>query len=185
MRFVKKALLFSSFIYIKGGKTLYQDSVPRIDIKRIPLIIKKKGYVKLIVEKSNARKEERIELGVQKTNFGEKYFFICPYCGEYREHLYLVNFNLKCRECGNIRYRSTATYRNGMEYCDLKIEKILNKLKVEHKIVYYTGDLVPYIKPKGMRWTTYNKLISELRYWQQERDNRWFREACNLLSRRY
>lgn len=62
-----------------------------------------------------------------------------------------------------------------MEYCDLKIDRILDKLKLEHDINYYTGDLMPsnILKPKYMRWNTYYKLIKEFIYWQEERNNRW------------
>ncbi len=118
-----------------------------------------------------------------KTKFGERRLFICPYCSEDREHLYYVNGHWKCRACGKLRYRSTVTYRNGMDYCDLKINKILEKLKVERDISYYTGDLIPYVKPKGMRWSTYSTLIKELRYWQCERYNRWLNLVSIYLKR--
>ena len=71
-----------------------------------------------------------------------------------------------------------------MEYCDLKIDKILDKLKLEHDIKYYTG-LLPKsnLKPKGMRWTTYNKLIRSLIYWQNERENRWINLAYKYINK--
>ena len=42
-------------------------------------------------------------------------------------------------------------------------------------INYYTGDSIASntLKHKYMRWTTYYKLIKELMYWQEERNNRW------------
>lgn len=126
---------------------------------------------------------EDIWLEQQEANYGEKKFFLCPYCMGKRKHLYYVDESWKCRECGNLKYRSTVTYRNGMDHCDLKIDKILDKLKLEHNISYYTGDLIPYIKPKGMRWTTYSNLIEELRYWQCERANRWFNLVGLYLKR--
>ncbi len=124
-----------------------------------------------------------ILLEQQEANYGKRRFFLCPYCMEKRKYLYYVNGNWQCRECGNLKYRSTVTYRNGMDHCDLKIDKILDKLKLGHNISYYTGDLIPYIKPKGMRWTTYSNLIEELRYWQCERANRWFSLVRAYLSR--
>ena len=81
-----------------------------------------------------------------------------------------------------MRYRTTNTYRRGIEYCDLKINKILDKLELEHDINYYTGAL-PKIKPKGMRWTTYNKLISSLIYWQNERENRWLKLVFKYINK--
>ncbi|MCW5197898.1 hypothetical protein F1Z41_03015, partial [Clostridium perfringens] len=62
------------------------------------------------------------------------------------------------------------------------INKILDKLKLEHDIKYYTG-VLPNIKPKGMRWTTYNKLISSLIYWQNERENRWLKLAYKYINK--
>ena len=124
-----------------------------------------------------------IGIETQKTNYGVKSFFICPYCFNNRQHLYHINNTWKCRECGNLKYRSTTTYRNGMDYCDLKIDKILNKLKAEHKIEYYTGDLIPYIKPYKMKWTTYLNLIKQLKYWQGERAERWLKYVSLKLSK--
>lgn len=124
-----------------------------------------------------------IEIETQKTNYGVKSFFICPYCFNNRQHLYHISNTWKCRECGNLKYRSTTTYRKGMDYCDLKIDKILNKLKAEHKLEYYTGDLIPDIKPYKMRWTTYTRLIKELKYWQCERADRWLKYVSMRLNK--
>ncbi|WP_346938975.1 hypothetical protein [uncultured Clostridium sp.] len=101
---------------------------------------------------------------------------------EKRKYLYYVAERWKCRECGNLKYRSTVTYRKGMDYCDLKIEKICRKLKVKPINDYYNGDSISY-KPKGMMWTTYSKLIAELRYWQCERADRWLSLVRSYLSR--
>lgn len=119
----------------------------------------------------------------QKTNYGIKNFFKCPWCLSNKKYIYHINRSWKCRECGNLKYKSTATYRKGMDYCDLKIAKVLDKLNVEHKIEYYTGDLMPYIKPYKMRWNTYIKLMQELRYWQCERTERWIRYVSLRLSK--
>ena len=116
-------------------------------------------------------------IGIEKykNNYGDKRLFLCPWCLSPRKYIYYVNSNWKCRECGELKYRSSNTYRRGMEHCDLKIDKILDKLKLEHDIKYYTGDSIPsnYLKPKHMRWVTYYKLIKELMYWQEERNKRW------------
>lgn len=134
-----------------------------------------KGKHLIIRDNSIIIGTDEIRIERQKTNFGEKNFFLCPCCLSARKHIYYVNGYWKCRECGNLKYRSTVTYRDGMDYCDLKIDKILDKLKVEHKIEYYTGDLIPYVKPYKMRWKTYSNLIIQLRYWQCERTERWLR----------
>ena len=134
-----------------------------------------KGNILTIKDSEISINDTFIRIERYKNNFGEKHLFLCPYCLSPRKHIYLVKGNLKCRECGSLKYKSTNTYRGGMEYCDLKIDKILDKLKLEHDINYYTGDSIPSntLKPKYMRWTTYYKLIKELMYWQEERNNRW------------
>lgn len=118
---------------------------------------------------------ELIRIYKQRTNYGEKNFFLCGECLAMRKHLYYINGQWKCRECGHLKYISTSTYRNGMDYCDLKIDKILDKLKVPHNIEYYTGDSISIKKPYKMRWSTYSKLMLNLKYWQNERADRWLR----------
>lgn len=134
-----------------------------------------KGSILTIKDSEISINDTFISIENYKNKFGEKKLFLCPWCLSPRKHIYYVNGNWKCRECGGLRYRSSNTYRKGMDYCDLKIDKILDKLKLEHDINYYTGDSIPgnYLKPKHMRWTTYYKLIKELMYWQDERNNRW------------
>lgn len=162
---------------------LYIDQVQKIDINDLSSKSKGNEAVAVVVKGRSKDKKTIVYLDGQKNRFGEKKFFICPYCGELRQHLYYVQGDWKCRECGNLKYRSTSTYRKGMDYCDLKIDKILDKLKVEHKIGYYTGDLMPYIKPKKMRWTTYSTLIRELKYWQCERADRWLKYVSLRLRK--
>ncbi|MDK0667674.1 hypothetical protein GNF53_12310 [Clostridium perfringens] len=156
---------------LKGNKFRFKSSV----LKGSILTIKGNG---ICIDNTFIRIEK------YKNKFGEKHLFLCPYCLSPRKHMYLVKGNWKCRECGSLRYRTTNTYRRGMEYCDLKIDKILDKLKLEHDIKYYTG-LLPKsnLKPKGMRWTTYNKLIRSLIYWQNERENRWINLAYKYINK--
>ncbi|MFR9241853.1 MAG: hypothetical protein ACLVKE_14200 [Clostridium baratii] len=134
-----------------------------------------KGSILTIKDSGISINDTFIRIEKYKNKFGEKNLFLCPYCLSPRKHIYYVNGGWKCRECGELKYRSTNTYRDGMDYCDLKIDKILDKLKLEHNINYYTGDSIAsnISKPKYMRWNTYYKLIKELMYWQEERNNRW------------
>ncbi len=135
-----------------------------------------KGSILTIKDSGISINDTFIKIEKYKNKFGEKNLFLCPYCLSPRKYIYYVNGIWKCRECGALKYKSTNIYRGGMDYCDLKIDKILDKLKLDHSINYYTGDSIPsnILKPKYMRWTTYYKLIKELMYWQEERNNRWF-----------
>lgn len=151
---------------LKGNKFRFKSSV----LKGSILTIKDNG---ICIDNTFIRIER------YKNNFGEKHLFLCP-----RKYIYLVKGNWKCRGCGSLRYRTTNTYRRGMEYCYLKIDKIFDKLKLEHDIKYYTGSLPKSdLKPKGMRWTTYNKLISSLIYCQNERENRWLKLVCKYINK--
>lgn len=134
-----------------------------------------KGNILTIKDSEISINNTFIRIKKYKNNYGDKKLFLCPWCLSPRKHIYYVNGNWKCRECGGLKYRSSNTYRNGIEYCDLKIDKILDKLKLEYDINYYTGDSMPsnILKPKYMRWDTYYKLIKELLYWQEERNKRW------------
>ena len=156
---------------------MYVDECLRLDIDEVLSLNGNKFRFK-----SSVLKGSILTIKGYKNNFGEKHLFLCPYCLGPRKHIYLVKGNWKCRECGSLRYRTTNTYRRGIEYCDLKINKILDKLNLENDIRYYTGAL-PNIKPKGMRWTTYNKLISSLIYWQNERENRWLKLAYKYINK--
>lgn len=160
----------ASVVDLKNGKYKFKST----ELEGM-ILIKEDNYIDL--------DSWYIGIETQKTNYGVKSFFICPYCFNNRQHLYHINNTWKCRECGNLKYGSITTYRNGMDYCDLKIDKILNKLKVEHKIEYYTGDLIPYVKPYKMRWITYTRLINELKYWQCERAERWLKYVALKLSK--
>ncbi|MDU2489582.1 MAG: hypothetical protein E7D27_03175 [Clostridium celatum] len=160
----------ASVVNLESGKYKFKSN----NLKGI-MLIKSKNYIELDYL--------YIAIEKQKTNYGVKHFFRCPYCFNSRKYLYHIKNTWKCRKCGNLKYRSTTTYRKGMEYCDLKIDKILDKLKLEHKIEYYTGDLIPNIKPYKMRWTTYEKLIKELKYWQCERASRWVKYVSMRLNK--
>lgn len=160
----------ASVVNLKNGKYKFKCT----ELKGT-ILIKKDDYIDI--------DSLYIRIETQKTNYGIKNFFRCPYCFNNRQHIYLINGIWECRECGKLKYISTSTYRKGMDYCDLKIDKILDKLKVDHKIEYYTGDLLPYSKPYKMKWTTYTKLIKELKYWQCERAERWLKYVSLKLNK--
>ncbi len=166
----------------------YTDQYKKVSIGQIPNVPGKyilsypdKSFKVKVIEDDVKIDNDFIFVNKQDTNYGQRRLFICPYCGESREHLYFINGNWKCRECGNLKYRSTVTYRDGMDYCDLKIRKICSRLRVYPISEYYTGDEIPD-KPKGMRWSTYSELIRHLRYWQCERYNRWLRLVREYLK---
>lgn len=161
----------------------YINNYQRISVQSVPKELKVKDVIRLIVSDVEGEKIQRVLYRYKKTNYGERKFFICPICDESKQYLYYVGGIWKCSSCSNLKYKSTYTYRNGMDYCDLKIDKILDQLNLYHDIKYYTGDLLPYIKPKYMRWEKYNRLRKEMIHWQEERDNRWFRFVQLKLSK--
>ena len=186
----------------------------RIDITSIqqnkPIIIKqniaeKSFYVVLnysLVEKSVlshivanscidsiSNESKRIEVAYQKTGFGFKRFFKCPYCGSRRKYLYPVGIGRFA--CSNCLERNVYAYRTNIY--EGNIEKVI-KYKIIKNLFELDFDLdklgtmnirdinrdtvnmfnllgnIPS-KPKYMRWNKYEQICKQIYfldfiYWQ-------------------
>lgn len=110
----------------------------------------------------------------QKTGYGRKRLFICPYCGEFREKLYIAN-GIKCRRCANLKYPRAYLYdESGTDLVDYEICKITKELnfnesmnKIIETVLYSKGKIR---KPKYMRWNKYYELVKLLKYLVMCRD---------------
>ena len=59
-------------------------------------------------------KTNTVVFSYQKTKFGFKRFFCCPYCQKRVQKLYYVDHNYKCRECSGINpYRGIKNMTKG------------------------------------------------------------------------
>ncbi len=81
---------------------------------------------------------------------GNRAWFICPSCGRRCAILYGGKY-YRCRKCYDLRY-STQNMDSLSRALD-KITKIKNRI--------FDSSLGIPLKPKGMHWKTYNRLIEE------------------------
>lgn len=95
---------------------------------------------------------------------GERVWCRCPGCGSRRAVLYCLDGRFRCVPCNRLAYsvtREEPLYRFGR-----RREKILERLGAEAEWVldWYVAP----IKPKGMHWRTYERLLRE---WETIRDS--------------
>ncbi|MDQ0150682.1 hypothetical protein ACFO6R_11475 [Eubacterium multiforme] len=138
---------------------------------------------------SISNESKRIEVAYQKTGFGFKRFFKCPYCGSRRKYLYPVGIGRFA--CSNCLERNVYAYRTNIY--DGNIEKVI-KYKIIKNLFELDFDLdklgtmnirdinrntvnmfnllgnIPS-KPKYMRWNKYEEICKKIYfldfiYWQ-------------------
>ena len=124
---------------------------------------------------------ESIYLAKQKTGFGYKTFFICPYCGERRQTLYLdpETKQLMCRCCtdANVYKRRTNLYdEGGTDIIDYKMIKLAKSVNIKLKYPFKAKDYI-YNKPKYVRYEKYLKVIRQLIVLEQLRTDAIFFKA--------
>lgn len=111
-------------------------------------------------------RRDRINLDYINVGYGKRAYFVCPVCGELRTTLSFYNTSFKCRKCAGLNYYSSQMNHDPYTKPDKKIETILKKLKHKYNNIY---DIYYVPKPKRMRYYTYQRLINELRHWQNIR----------------
>lgn len=118
-----------------------------------------------------------IDIDYQKTGFGYKKFFRCPYCGERRQNIYFVASELKfaCRSCININvfsYRCNLYDGNVANVISYKVAKIMRELKgnTSQASMYNLIENIPD-RPKYMRCDKYELAVKRLYFlhwmWEQ------------------
>lgn len=119
-----------------------------------------------------------IDLCKQKTGFGYKSFFICPYCGEVRAKLYYSNEadELRCRSCINeniYKYRTNLYDEGGTDLIYYKMFKLAKSIGIDSKDLEFPFEPLKYIwnKPKYMRRDKYETVIRQLIILEQWRMN--------------
>lgn len=110
---------------------------------------------------------------------GSRWWFRCPGCAARRAVLYCVNGVFACTGCHDLAYASTR--QEAWERGDHRIREIANRLG-------YTGREFPFRlptggKPKGMWWSTYEKLVQEFLALHAAR-NRYFAAQAAALHER-
>ena len=97
---------------------------------------------------------------------GQRTWFSCPRCHAKSTRLYLRDYRFACRQCHRLSYQSQSLDTMGRN--QWAYQRLQNKLG-EHEL-----------KPKGMHWKTYNRLINEL----MERDYQ-INQAFNIMAMRF
>jgi hypothetical protein len=150
-----------------GSRKLTAEGLQRIDLARLrrehPLTVRTVAYA------AYGRGEEEIKATLcfaeTKTQFGgRRLWFICPSCGGRCRVLFAWRW-LMCLRCCGLRYSSQAETRGGRAV--RAMFKIVRRLDLSAQI-----NNLP-LKPKGMHWRTYERLVH--RY--EAQDMRWQVEA--------
>lgn len=138
---------------------------------------------------SISNESKRIEVSYQKTGFGFKRFFKCPYCGSRRKYLYSVGIGrFACSNCvernvyayrtniydGNIE--NIIKYRIIKNLCELDfdLDKLgtmnIRDINIDTVNMFNLLGNIPS-KPKYMRWNKYEQICKQIYfldfiYWQ-------------------
>lgn len=121
---------------------------------------------------SISNKSERIEVAYQKTGFGFKRFFKCPYCGTRRKYLYPVGIGrFACSNCveRNVYAYRTNIYDESIEnVIRYKILKLLIDLNIDiEEITKSKINMINLLynipnKPKYMRENKYEIICKQI-----------------------
>lgn len=121
---------------------------------------------------------EYIDLCKQKTGFGYKTFFICPFCGEVRAKLYYSNEadELRCRSCINenvYKYRTNLYDEGGTDLIYYKMFKLGQSIGISPEDLKFPFEPLKYTwsKPKYMRYEKFSIVIRQLIILEQLRMN--------------
>jgi hypothetical protein len=96
--------------------------------------------------------EQRVQTQTSPCHLGgQRHWFTCPRCSKRVAVLYAPGRYFACRQCGGLSY---ATQKEGVgDRASTRADKLRNRLGWEAGILNGSGG-----KPKGMHWTTYQRL---------------------------
>jgi hypothetical protein len=126
--------------------------------------------------------EETVSLDFTACHFGgERPWFLCPSCGSRRAELYSVGGRFRCRVCHDLAYSSTRE--------DAK-DRSFRRVRALQKRLGGGGYGVPVwhipSRPPRMHWTTYRRLVHELRWELHRQDglfDHWIAQREAILDR--
>lgn len=131
--------------------------------------------VKPIHELDYYLKKYKFALTYTRCNYGGKrYWFVCPVCERRVAILYRGNGAYACRKCQGLPYISQ--WRDKTARLRAKIADIRFKLEWEKDTFWGP-------KPKGMRHTTFHRLVTELHELAQAYDKCLAVELDSMLKR--
>lgn len=138
----------------KGG-----EIVEYIDVKQF------KGKVSPDAKSVTFQIEEGVEntvcFGYQKTGYGKKRFFLCPYCKRRVTRLYFVDHSYKCRECAGInQYKGIKNMtKGGSDEITYRMLRYAEK----HDIVFeFPFDYLQFVTDERVRKKSFLKSLKIL-----------------------
>ena len=98
--------------------------------------------------------EQRVQTQTSRCHLGgQRYWFTCPRCSKRVAVLYAPGRYFACRQCGGLGY---TTQKEGIgDRASSRADKLRKRLAWQAGILNGDGS-----KPKGMHWTTYQRLKS-------------------------
>lgn len=94
---------------------------------------------------------------------GHRLWFLCPECSRRVAVLYGAGKHFLCRHCYDLTYASQN--EDAAHRANRRSYEIIERLGGDPNDEYYPE------KPKGMHWSTYNRLLSRAQYYAQLADN--------------
>jgi hypothetical protein len=106
---------------------------------------------------------DRIELAWTSCNYGgERPWLVCPSCRRRRAVLCLAGRAVfRCRQCHGLAYASTR--EDPLARTDSKLRELRRRMGENEPWRGGATDWYPLEKPKGMHWTTWERLLRERR----------------------
>lgn len=147
---------------IKQFKNL-KDGIYEVKTAKNALIFNKKDGILHLYN------NQTVHFLLQEVGYGERTMFRCPVCCEARRKLFTKPCFLffACQKCHGLVYRSSRLSGNELEYIDNQIMKIQRQFDMTYYYDYGGAgsyiEFIPIQKPKYMRQSKYEKLISELK----------------------
>ncbi len=102
---------------------------------------------------------------------GERVWFICPHSGRRVAKLYSYRGRWYCRKALRLTYQSQSD--DFMTRMHRGIERLESKLWIEN------------FKPKGMHWTTYNRIMEKRDRYEERLDCAFMQRIAPLLGNHY
>ena len=109
-----------------------------------------------------------VQLGYQKTGFGEKAFLICPVCGRRRDKLYMSEWQIMCREhlpSGGIYRGIQRTTKGGTDRIAYTMQQIIYRYGLKEYDAYRFNafeSIHQDRRPRYMRKRKYAAIIGKL-----------------------
>jgi len=126
---------------------------------------------------------EAIHFDTVANNYGgQRYYFLCPYCGRRCRILYMYRLHFKCRTCARLNYYSQRVTKGSDEAAYKMMRLIREKFGVEKSLSPAEAEFYRPDRPKGMHWETYSRLMLKLMELQDQYSRAWIAKASLICG---